>query len=200
MNLVITGRCKLTGSSVDECMDRLHGRIKPMRLLHTLERLVIAAIGGALDDAGIPLPVGTSAIGLYLGIDRAIEDIKDKYFLNILHEGMLGASPMLFPYTSPNALAAQASIAFDMRGESITMPINNSYMDVIRYSTFCVAGGYTEMAVAGGITMNCEALSLHEGRYRAEFFFIRGMRSVAERGAKIYHHIKAGRDEEYRFD
>lgn len=190
--MVIKGRCRLESSGIDEALSKLEGVIKPMRLVHDLERLAVAAAGGALLDAGMSFPVGDSTIGIYIGIDDAIEDMKDEYFSGILAEGILGASPLLFPFTSPNALAAQISIALDLRGEGIVMPINGSCPDVIEYATDCIAGQHANKAIAGAIKIRDRRLSIEEDRYAAEFFVIESEGDAVRRGARIYDSGSAG--------
>lgn len=194
--MVITGKSRLDSAHIEGALDRLDGRIKRMRLTHTLERLAVAAVGSALDDAGIDLfPVGDSMTGIYMGIDDAIEDIKDEYFNGILADGILGASPLIFPFTSPNALTAQVSIAFDLRGETILMPIYRTYSAVIKYAFECIAGNYTKRAIAGGITIGDHNLSVDEGRYVAEIFIFERDEEAVRRGAKKYYSVDAGNHE-----
>lgn len=181
MIAAVTGRARLTSRETAEAIAGLGSRIRPVRFVTLLEQLAVAAVAGALDDAGMAFPVGSSDAGIYLGIDDAIEEVKDEYFKGIVRDGMWGASPMLFPYTTPNAFAAQISIAFDLRGESITMPITHSAGDVIEYATRCVMQGYITRAVAGGITVCNPGLSAEEGRYAAEFFVIEPADSAAGR-------------------
>jgi 3-oxoacyl-(acyl-carrier-protein) synthase len=186
MNPVITGISRLTSKDIDAAIDKHMSCIKEMRLVNDIERLAIASAGNVLEDAKIKFPVGNSDIAIYMGIDDAVEDIKDDYFNNILRDGILGVSPLLFPYTSPNALAAQVSIAFDIRGESITFHIRDSCMDVVKYAAGCVVKGYTKMAIAGTIRLENKKLTENEGRYKAEFFFIETDASAENRGVKKY--------------
>jgi 3-oxoacyl-(acyl-carrier-protein) synthase len=190
MNAVITGIGRISSSNMEDSLDRLSGRITQMRLVTTLEGLAIAAVGGAFDDAGIDFPVCNSSIGFYLGIDDAVEDIKNEYFDGILKEGILGASPLLFPCTSPNILAAQVSIAFDMRGEIFTIPTKHSRADVIEFASESIDGGYITMAIAGGISLKGKNVSIREGRYLAEFFFVERLSHAMARGAKVHQSIK----------
>lgn len=187
MLMVIRGRCRLESSRIEEALSKLEGVIRPMRLVHDLERLAVAAVGGALIDAGLRIPVGDSTVGMYIGIDAAIEDIKDEYFSGVLSEGILGASPLLFPFTSPNALAAQVSIAFDLRGEGIVMSINGSCPDVIEYATDCIAGHHAKRAIAGAIVIIDRRLSIEEDRYAAEFFVIESEGDAMMRRARTYN-------------
>jgi 3-oxoacyl-(acyl-carrier-protein) synthase len=191
MRAAITGTSMLSSKDAERALAGIISRIRPLRLVTDLEQLAVAALAGALDDAGIAFPAGTADIGIYLGIDDAVEDIKDIYFNGILNEGLVGASPLLFPYTTPNALTAQLSIAFDMRGESITMPLTHSAVDVLQYSAECVAQGHAVMAVTGVIAVRDKALSSEMGRYTAEFFIVEDAGSAASRGAKIYRWLEA---------
>lgn len=182
--VVITGRSRV--NSGGEIMQRSVSFAGRARLVHPLEHLALAAAGSLLEDAQIPLPAGTSDIGIYIGVDDSVEDIKDEYLGGILSEGLLGASPLLFPFTAPNALAARISIAFDLRGESITMPVNNSGGDVIKYSAECVMEGHAGAAVAGNIMLDKGPMSPEKGRYYAEFFFIEDIMRAKKRNARIY--------------
>ena len=188
--MVITGICRLDSTHIEEALGNLSG-IKQMRLVHPLERLAIAAVGGALFDAGIDSPIGDAGAGMYIGIDDAIEDLKDEYFGGILTDGILGASPLLFPFTSANAIAAQISIAFDLRCESIMVPVNGSCSDVIEYATECIAGNYVRFSIAGCITMKDHNLPAEQGRYAAEFFIIERKCDAENRKAKICCPVKA---------
>lgn len=192
MIVVVTGRSRLNSAYMEETLEKFEGRIRQMRLVNPLERLAVAAVGSVLADAGTDFPVGDSGIGMYIGMDDAMEDIKDEYFKGIVADGIMGASPLLFPFTSPNAFAAQVSIAFDLRGEGILMPVNRSWDNVIKYATECVAGGYAKMAIAGAITINNRNLSIEAGRYTAEFSLIEGEGDAVRRKARIYHSLMAG--------
>jgi len=185
MKPVITGKITMSSRNLMSDAEATAG-IKQIRITNELELLTVAAAGRVLADAGIDVPAGSSDIGLFIGIDEAIEDIKDQFFSNILNDGLVGASPLLFPFTSPNAFTAQASIAYDIRGESITFFMKNIYSDVIIYSLDCVKAGHIKMAVSGGISLRNNDLSANEGRYAAEFYFIEDLKSARNRGARIY--------------
>ncbi len=123
---VVIGVSRLNSNNLNGVVSQIKGLVEHMRFVHVLEQLAVVSIGMVLYDAGIPFPVESDDIGLYVGIDNSIEDIKDEYFNNILSEGFMGASPQVFQFTTPNALTAQATIACDIRGESVTIPITHS--------------------------------------------------------------------------
>ncbi len=188
MSVVITGISRFDSSQIEEVLGGFDYRLRQMRHTHALERFAIAAIGSALVDAGVVFPVGDSSIGMYIGIDDAIEDIKDEYFNGILIDGIPGASPRLFPYTSPNALTAQVSIAFDLRGESIMIPINYSCSEVLKYAANCVTGQYVNMAIAGCIKIKDYNVSANEGRYASKIFVFEEEENAMRRNRNMPFH------------
>ncbi len=190
---VVTGVNRLNSSDLNVTIPRINELVKQMRFVHSLEELAVVSIGMVLYDAGIALPVGNADIGLYVGIDDSIEDIKNEYFNNILSEGFLGVSPQLFQLTTPNTLVAQATIAFDIRGESITIPIKHSFRNVIEYASDCIIGEYTKMAIAGRITRSQSPFNHSKiPVYKAELFLLEDDNKAKERGARVYHNVLEG--------
>jgi len=183
MKTVITGISKIDSGEMEDEISKLHGITGKIRYVHDLDKLMVAGIGLLLKDTKIEFPVRNDDISLYIGVDDSIEDIKDEFFKGILEEGILGASPLLFPFTSPNALTAQASIAFDIRGESIVMPIQDSFKDVIEYAVECISGNYSTMAITGGIL---SGKNRKEKTYKGEFYFLESDKSALKRKARIY--------------
>jgi hypothetical protein len=92
-----------------------------IRLLHAIEEVAFLATHEALSRAGVPMPVGGDGIGIALGVEEGIDGIKARYYQGVLREGPLGASPMAFPLTTPNTIAARISILLDLRGENFTV-------------------------------------------------------------------------------
>lgn len=185
MTIIVTGACRITSNGIEQRMAELMPRLRPIRPVTELEQTALVAAAGAFEAAGIPFPSGSAEIGIYVGIDDAVEDIKDDYFGAVAQEGLLGASPLLFPYTAPNAPAAQIAIALDIRGESITVALNDSPGDVLQYAAECIRGRHTGRAVAGLITLQDAAASAAAGRYRAEFFVLEEEGKAMTRGATL---------------
>jgi hypothetical protein len=92
-----------------------------VRLAHRIEEATLIAAYDALRLAGVRTPLGTEEIGVALGVEEGIDGIKAQYYREVATEGPLGASPIVFPLTTPNTLAARISIALDLRGESVTL-------------------------------------------------------------------------------
>jgi len=64
MNPVITAVNKIISNDTEKIFSKLGKKLKPMRFIHDLDKLTIAAIGITLEDAMIPFPVGNSDISL----------------------------------------------------------------------------------------------------------------------------------------
>ena len=93
----------------------------PIRLVHPIEQVAVLAAHDALASAGVSMPVGGEDIGVVLGVEEGIDGLKAEYYRGILTDGPLGASPIVFPFTAPNTVAARISILLDLRGENFTL-------------------------------------------------------------------------------
>ncbi len=183
-----------------------------LKLSNDIEKISVLAASRALKDASLSFPVGNESMSIYAGIDEGIDSIKFKYYENVLREGPLGASPALFPFTSPNAVAAQMAIAFDIRGECITLPGGVlSSSRAVCYASECIQMGIVDMALAGGAVVinnefkemladsGCRDIEkLSDG---AAFLVLESDKHAGNRGAKVYGEItytldvfKAGND------
>lgn len=187
MKNVITGASAVSTSELHEIMPALSERTLAFRFVCDLERLTVAAVELVLKEAGIAAPVGKETIGIYIGIDDVIEEVKNEYLRNIIEEGLLGASPLLFPFTSPNALAAQATILFDLRGESIVMPYRESMKTIAEYADDRISAGIMKMAVVGGIFSSGGEPAAHRQGAAARFYMIETAENARDRGVRTYH-------------
>ncbi len=125
----------------------------PVRLLHPIEEMALLAAYEALFCAGVALPVGGESIGVALGIEEGIDGIKARYYHEVLRDGPLGASPLIFPLTTPNTIAARISILLDLRGESFTLCGGNlSGAQAIGLAMETLREGQSDGVLAGGAT------------------------------------------------
>lgn len=89
---------------------------------------------------------------LVVGVDGVIEGWQEVFFKRVMTEGPLGASPMEFPFTSPNALAARLSMRFEIKGESLTITSGPlSFLKALVYASELVRGGIAEAVLVGGV-------------------------------------------------
>jgi hypothetical protein len=125
----------------------------PARLFFPIEEMAFLAAYEALSSAGIVPPVGGDGVAIALGVDEGIDGIKARYFEGVLRDGPLGASPMAFPFTTPNTIAARISILLDLRGESLTISGGSlSGAQAIGLAVEALRGGRCGAVLAGGAT------------------------------------------------
>lgn len=151
-------------------LDALSSRGRRFRLLHPIEEATFLAAFDALSLAGRAAPAGCDRTGIALGVDEGIDGIKASHFLAVAREGPTGASPLHFPLTAPNAVAAQLSIALDLRGESITFcggPLCGAH--ALGHAFSEVRENRSAAMLAGGATSVTKAFL--EGLFHAGYAF-----------------------------
>ena len=115
------------------------------------EELALAAVSAALKQ----IRNWELETGIVFGIDNAIDRCKEEFFKGLLAEGPIGASPLLFPYTSHNAITAQATIAFGIKGEDITITSGaSSFLKAVAYSYELLIRKVMKSIIAGGVSEN----------------------------------------------
>lgn len=147
------------------------GKIEGVRRVKTVirsEELLLSAISEALKNspAGLARPEGIA-----VGVDNAIDTCKAEFYNEFLKDGPRGVSPLLFPYTSPNAVTAQATIAFGLRGEDMTIASGEfSFLKALAYAYELIKNRLLGCVVAGGVsefsayaTILCAGEGVREG-------------------------------------
>ncbi len=122
------------------------------------ERFLLAAIAEVLEISGEAAgfegaAAGNNAdLGIVLGVDTVVDGWKAGFFGEVIEDGPIGASPLAFPYTSPNALAARATIAFKIKGDDITISSGAlSFLKAVSYGALLVESGVLEGVIVGGV-------------------------------------------------
>lgn len=124
-----------------------------VRLVHRIEEVAFLAAVEALAGGGSQLPAGEAGTGIVLGIDEGIDDIKADHWRAVRSEGPLGASPLHFPFTAPNAVTAQLTIFLELRGETATVCGGTlSGAEAIGLAAASVRDGRCDSMLAGGAT------------------------------------------------
>jgi hypothetical protein len=123
---------------VAEATERLRREGMRIRLIHRIEEIALLASWDAVRESGIAVSsTGPERVGIALGVDEGIDGIKARHCLAVQSDGPLGASPLVFPFTTQNAVAARVSIGLDLRGEMFTL-----------------CGGQLSGAAAVGVALN----------------------------------------------
>jgi len=97
-----------------------HLSAEELRRLARASQLAVVASRLALADAGVE-PGALPALGLVLGSHLGDFRSSEEFALGYLRRGPLGLSPVVFPNTVMNAMAAQAAIAAGARGPMLTL-------------------------------------------------------------------------------
>ena len=127
------------------------------RTVYNEERCLIRAVEAATASLEGTFLEGAA---LAVGVDRVVEGWKEEFFTGVATEGPLGASPLIFPYTSANALAARLSIVLAVRGETVTISSGAlSFLKAVAAAWALVGSGAAPMAIVGGVTV-CEAVAV----------------------------------------
>lgn len=144
------GSCKEVPTNIET--------IKSVKTLLRAEELALAATSIALKQTGFSLVQAANLnqhCGIIFGIDNAIDRCKSDFFRGLLSDGPLGASPLLFPYTSTNAITAQVTIAFAIKGENITITSGPlSFLKAVGYGFELLNRGVMQSVFAGGASEN----------------------------------------------
>ena len=125
------------------------------RRLSRASQLAVVAARFALTDAGLS-PDPQPPIGLVLGSHWGDFRSSVSFARGFLERGVLGLSPLVFPNTVLNAVAAQVSIAAGVRGPMLTLSEVDAAGDLaVARGAALVAAGRASVVLAGG----CDELS-----------------------------------------
>jgi 3-oxoacyl-(acyl-carrier-protein) synthase len=127
-------------------------RCSRMAALAALEALASAgetarpAAGGA-GDGGL-----TAEVGVVLGtMSAGVEPLRD-LLTALFREGPQSVSPMVFPFTVPNAAASQCSILLGLKGPNLTVcQMEASGLGAIAAAAMLIEEGAAEAILAGGV-------------------------------------------------
>ncbi len=136
------------------------------RTVFTEEALLIEAASLTIRQAARS---GLKPAALAVGVDGVVEGWQETFFKRVLVDGPLGASPLEFPFTSPNALAARLSIRFEIKGESLTVTSGSlSFLKALVHAAELVRGGIAEEVLVGGVARG-KVITLLVGSGQGEF-------------------------------
>ncbi len=126
------------------------------RRLDLGSRMAVGAAFQALQAAGYPAPVERSAndtgIATILGTMTAGIATLSAFQETLCREGPGSVSPMLFPFTVPNAPASQCSILLGLTGPNLTLcQMEASGLAALAVAADLIRSGSIEVAVAGGV-------------------------------------------------
>ena len=120
------------------------------RRLARASQLAVVAARLALADAGLQ-PGQLAAAGLVLGSDWGDFRSSESFALGFLERGTLGLSPLVFPNTVMNVMAAQVAIAVSVRGPMLTLnEVNVAGELAVARGAALITSGRASTVLAGG--------------------------------------------------
>lgn len=125
-----------------------------VRTVFEEERFLLGALSATLRAVGYAGSAASAnaGFGIVLGVDTVVDKWKAGFFGEVVKDGPVGASPLVFPYTSSNALAARATIAFNIKGDDITIASGPlSFLKAVSYGATLVGAGACKGLVVGGV-------------------------------------------------
>ena len=137
------------GAEVDDAA--LEGLLDPgaARRLSRICRLTVVASRLAVEDSGVPRG---PALGLVVGTEHGDFRSSEEFVTGYLKRGPSGLSPMIFPNTVMNSMAAVAAIEIGARGPSITVNQATVAGDLaVARAAALVRDGRALAVVAGGV-------------------------------------------------
>jgi 3-oxoacyl-[acyl-carrier-protein] synthase II len=151
----------------DDCSSRLGAEVddrvlslpeSEARRLARASQLAVVAARLALGDASLQSEQ-LSGLGLVLGSHWGDFRSPEAFALGFLQRGVFGLSPLTFPNTVMNAMAAQVSIAVGVRGPMLTLNSVDVAGDLaVARGAALIAAGRASMVLAGGCDEICPIL------------------------------------------
>ena len=150
----------LKAFALDGCPSRLAAEVDDARLMALLDpdavrrlsricRMAVAACRLAVEDAGVE---GGARLGLAVGSEYGDFRSGAEFFNGFLRRGPAGLSPMIFPNTVMNSMAAVAAIAIGARAPSVTLNQATVAGDLaVARAAALIADGRADAVVAGGV-------------------------------------------------
>ena len=150
----------LKAFALDGCASRLAAEVDDARLVTLLDpdavrrlsricRMAVAACRLAVEDAGVE---GGARLGLAVGSEYGDFRSGAEFFSGFLRRGPAGLSPMIFPNTVMNSMAAVVAIAIGAKAPSITLNQATVAGDLaVARAAALIADGRADAVVAGGV-------------------------------------------------
>ena len=128
-----------------------HLSAEETRRLARASQFAVVACRLALADAGVESG-GLAGLGLVLGSHYGDFRSSEEFALGYLHRGPLGLSPVVFPNTVMNAMAAQAAIAVGAQGPMLTLNQAGAAGEVaVGRAAALIAARRAPAVLAGGV-------------------------------------------------
>jgi 3-oxoacyl-[acyl-carrier-protein] synthase II len=161
--LGVSGIKPIRGFDVDSYRSRLGGQlpeidfkrfIKPanLRRMDRIGRVVTSSVRLALEDSGLDLEKENSnRMGITIGTGLGSSDTVDQFFRSLLKEGPMGATPLLFQTSVPNAITSHCAIEYGIKGINLTFSHKETSTEIAMvFAYHLLKEGKADVILAGG--------------------------------------------------
>ncbi len=177
--------------ALEGCTSRLAAEVDEARFMALLDpdsvrrlsricRMTLAACRAAVKEAGLP---GGARLGLVVGSEYGDFRSGAEFVDGFLRRGPAGLSPLTFPSTVMNSMAAVTGIAIDAKATSVTLNQATVAGDLaVARGVGLIADGRAEAVIAGGV----DELFSHVYRNLARLGALSPMGGGAPEGCRPY--------------
>jgi len=165
--------------------------------LNRAQKIMLAAFLKAQRCAGLESKIVSSErAAIFIGNSYGIDGFKADFFRLYKKSNPLLTSPSLFPFTTPNSLAAWLAIPMGIKGPNTTFVSGcNASSHALLAANDAISSGECDIAFVGGVSIMCEDLSdeFAASGFKREViaFVVLESRNLAESsGRKPYGRIK----------
>jgi 3-oxoacyl-[acyl-carrier-protein] synthase II len=175
----------------------LFANARRVRRFSPYVKLLLAAATEALRDAGLDAPGDPSLIEescAFLGSAMGTSEFTERYYGQVVQEGIDAANPALFAEGVPNIASAQLGLMLNLRGGSQTMMTGRtSGLDALHAAALRIVSGQCERAIVGAaeeysdlVNRAYETCGLYRGPSGAVRPFGDGKGFVSGAGAVVF--------------
>jgi len=165
--------------------------------LNRAQKIMLAAFMKAQRSAGLELKtIASERMGIFIGNSYGVDGFKTDFFRLYKKSNPLLTSPSLFPFTTPNSLAAWLAIPMGVKGPTTTFVSGcNASSHALLAANDAISSGECDIAFVGGVSILCEDLSdeFAASGFKREVivFVVLESRNQAESsGRKVYGRVR----------
>lgn len=140
------------GGAISESELHPHIDSRRIRRMSMFSKLVLAATTHAMRSAGIDdIQSFSKTCGSVLGSSHGSSEYAEKYYSQVVDEGIAAANPVMFAEGVPNVGTAHLSLMLGLQGSAQTIiGSRTSGLDAISLAALRIRNGEWDRAIAGG--------------------------------------------------
>ncbi len=189
------------GGAISDSELHPHIDSRRIRRMSMFSKLVLAATTNAMRSAGIEdVQSFSQTCGSVLGSSHGSSEYAEKYYTQVVEEGIAAANPVMFAEGVPNVGTAHLSLMLGLQGSAQTIiGSRTSGLDAISLAALRIRNGEWDRAIVGGadeLSPTAERLYGHTERGIVSgaggiMFVLESEDSARERGAGVLARVGA---------